>query len=186
MEVSALSPPRRNTILRTVSIRYSSFLVRGDFRRQCSGQRFSEFPVICERLNHTPTRVPCYAVTDQASEESFRKGCGEPFINLSSTGAFVRRVFVSSAALAQIRINKIGGCCMPSNQQVGSSNLSGRTIEVIESIKFCRYLTGRGLGRLHELLHELFLSPPPPGAVVAAGPRKQPSSRQPVRYRARR
>ena len=51
----------------------------------------------------------------------------KPFINLSSIAAVVRHVFASKWVVAGIRINKIRSDCMPTNQKVGSSTLSGRT-----------------------------------------------------------
>jgi hypothetical protein len=56
-----------------------------------------------------------------------KKFFGKPFINLSSTAAFIRHAFASNARIAGIEINKIRVACMPTNQKVGSSNLSGRT-----------------------------------------------------------
>ena len=61
----------------------------------------------------------------------FGGGCGKPFINLSSIGAFVRQLFASNEAISGIRINKIPSDCMATNQKVGSSTLSGRTIKSI-------------------------------------------------------
>ena len=88
---------------------------------------------ICESLNRAPTECPTQNEPGEEGE-SFLKRCPEPFINLSSTGAFVRHAFALNAALANMRINKIGGYCMPTNQKVGCSNHPGRTIKIIDSL----------------------------------------------------
>ena len=66
-----------------------------------------------------------------SDRNDFVGGCGKPFINLSSIGAFVRQLFASNEGIAGIRINKIPSDCMATNQKVGSSTLSGRTTKSI-------------------------------------------------------
>src|SRR5581483_11384130 len=67
---------------------------------------------------------------EEAVDESFfEERVRRPFINLSSTAAFVRQAFASNAVIVGRKVSKIGPGCMPTNQKVGSSNLSGRTTE---------------------------------------------------------
>jgi hypothetical protein len=48
-----------------------------------------------------------------------------PFINLSSTAAFVRRLFALNEGIAAIEVNKIHIDPLPPEQKVGSSNRGG-------------------------------------------------------------
>ena len=51
----------------------------------------------------------------------------KPFINLSSTAAFVRRLFALNEVIAAIEISKIHIDPLPPEQKVGGSNPPGRT-----------------------------------------------------------
>jgi hypothetical protein len=57
-----------------------------------------------------------------------------PFINLSSTAAFIRRLFALSAVVATLEINKIHLDLFSPEQKVGGSNPLGRTITPFISI----------------------------------------------------
>src|SRR5581483_6824786 len=57
---------------------------------------------------------------EEAVDESFfEERVRRPFINLSSTAAFVRQAFASNAVIVGRKVSKIGPGCMPTNQKVG-------------------------------------------------------------------
>ena len=73
----------------------------------------------------------------------------KPFINLSSTAAFVRRLFALNEVIAAIEVSKIHIDPLPPEQKVGGSNPPGRTkppaMELIMS----------DVDRLHEIIDAL-------------------------------
>ena len=78
----------------------------------------------------TPDRV-VFRTADPASDagrkESKKNEWERPFINLSSTAAFVRRLFALNEGIAAIEVSKIHIDPLPPEQKVGGSNPPGRT-----------------------------------------------------------
>src|SRR5271154_3969921 len=79
----------------------------------------------CDHLRKAAARCGRRKVSrDHDSEKPPPK---EPFINLSSTAAFVRRLFALKAVIAAIKFSNIHIDQLPPEQKVGGSNPLGRT-----------------------------------------------------------
>ena len=81
---------------------------------------------VCDTPDRVVFRTADPTPRPTRGERSRRKvNWKRPFINLSSTAAFVRRLFALNEGIAAIEVNKIHIDPLPPEQKVGSSNRGG-------------------------------------------------------------